>query len=103
MGLAAAANRRELLDRAARGEGFAWASWWRSELGRQSRRLAGGWPGTLTEARVRVARRIAVELGPEFGLTAEELEEAARSAYRTARHEWNESCEPEHLDHEGSD
>jgi len=98
VGLPAADVRRELLDRAARGEGSAWASWWRTELGRQSRPLEGGWPGTLSEARIRVARRIAVELGPEFGLTSDELEEAARSANRTARAAWNESCAPERFE-----
>lgn len=97
----AAATRQELLDRTAHGEGSAWASWWRTELDRQSRPVAGGWPGTLSEARVRIARRIAHDLGPEFRVTAEELEGAARSAYRTARHDWNESRAPETLEFDG--
>jgi hypothetical protein len=50
---------------------------------------------------VRIARRIAHELGPEFRVTAEELEVAARSAYRTARHDWNESRAPEILEFDG--
>ena len=59
------------------------------------RPVAGGWPGTLSEARVRVGRRIASELGPAFAATAEELMDAARAAYGTARREWNECSERE--------
>jgi len=99
----AAYERHGLLERAAHAEGNAWASWWRNELCRQSRPVAGGWPGTLTEARMRVARRIAVDLGPDFGATAQELEEAARSAYGAARREWKLNCEPEATEHDGLD
>jgi hypothetical protein len=95
-----AEGRKALLERAAHAEGSAWASWWRVELRRQSRVLTGGWPGTLSEARVRVARRIAVELGAAFHATREELELAARDAYSVARREWNDSCEPEEADSE---
>lgn len=87
--------RQALLDGAAQAEGSAWASWWRGELARQERPVAGGWPGTLTEARVRVACRISAELGAAFDATRQELEQAARGAYGVARREWNERCEPE--------
>ncbi|HEU5058753.1 MAG TPA: hypothetical protein VFU21_19605 [Kofleriaceae bacterium] len=87
--------RKALLERAAHAEGSAWAAWWRVELRRQKRFQAGGWPGTLSEARIRVARRVAAELGPAFGATREELEVAARSAYAIARREWNDTCDPE--------
>lgn len=90
--------RRALLERTAHAEGCAWASWWRGELQRQRRSQSGGWPGTLSEARVRVARRIAVDLGPAFDATRQELEVAARSAYGIARREWNDTCEPERGD-----
>jgi hypothetical protein len=93
-----AESRKELLERAAHAEGSSWASWWRVELRRQNRALAGGWPGTLSEARVRVARRIAVELGRAFDATRQELELAARFAYGIARREWNDTCEPEAAD-----
>jgi hypothetical protein len=90
-----AAARQVLLDRTARAEATSWASWWRNELHRQNRPVAGGWPGTLSEARVRVARRIAVELEPDLAATRQEVEQAARAAYGAARDEWNESREPE--------
>lgn len=88
--------RRALLETAAFAEATAWASWWRAELSRQSRPIAGGWPGTLSEARTRMARRIASELGADFALTAQELDRAARFAYGAARREWNANCEPDH-------
>ncbi len=88
-------SRQVLLAWAARAEACAWTSWWVGELRRQNRPIAGGWPGTLSEARVRVARRIAVELGPQLAATRQEVEEAARVTYGAARDEWNESREPE--------
>lgn len=92
------AAREVLLARAAGAEAIAWASWWRAEMRRQRRPLEGGWPGTLSEARARVARRVAVELGPDFRLTPEELDGAARSAYAAARRDWNDACVPESVD-----
>lgn len=96
-------DRQALLTRSATAEGNAWASWWRSELGKQSRRAAGGWPGTVSEARLRMKRRIAVELGPEFQATAQEVEQAARSAYEIARRDWNDSREPDYADLDAAD
>lgn len=94
----AADTRQALLERAAHDEGSAWVDWWRRELRRQKRTAAGGWPGTMSEARVRIARRIAVELGPAFEANRTELEVAARAAYGAARRAWNETCEPEGSD-----
>lgn len=91
----AAELRRVQLGRVATAEASAWAAWWRGELSRQKRPLAGGWPGTLSEARVRVARRIAADLGAAFLTTREELDETARAAWGAARREWNDSCAPE--------
>jgi hypothetical protein len=94
----AAEARHVQLERVASSEATAWAAWWRCELGRQQRPLAGGWPGTLSEARVRIARRIAADLGPAFLATREELDETARAAWGAARREWNDSCRPESVD-----
>ena len=95
--------RQMLLEQTARAEGNAWASWWRNELQRQNRPVSGGWPGTLSEARVRVARRLAVEHGPALAATRQEVEDAARAAYGAARNEWNESREPEVAEADASD
>lgn len=85
--------RQAFLDRAAQAEGSAWGDVVARDLSRQNRRLTGGWPGTLTEARFRVARRIFADLGPGFGATQQELEQAARAAYKCARDRWHESCD----------
>ncbi len=88
-------ERQALLERTARAEASAWASWWRAELLRQGRPMAGGWPGTLSEARSRMARRIAADLGSDFAPTTHELDRAAREAYGAARRDWNETSEPD--------
>jgi hypothetical protein len=93
-----AAQRHAHLERVAFAEATAWAAWWRAELGRQRRPIAGGWPGTVSEARVRIARRIAADLGPSFEATREELDETARAAYGAARREWNDCCGPDLAD-----
>jgi hypothetical protein len=89
------ALRQVLLAQTAQAEAIAWTAWWRNELRRQNRPVSGGWPGTLSEARVRVARRIAVEHGPTLAATRNEVESAAREAYGAARDAWNDSREPE--------
>jgi hypothetical protein len=87
-------DRREaLLEAAAQSEGTAWSTWWLCELRRQNRPIAGGWPGTLSEARRRMSRRIATELGPRFSLTHAELDQVARRAYDHARRDWNLNSE----------
>lgn len=90
--------RQKLLGRAALAEALAWSVWWRAELRRQGRPIAGGWPGTLSEARARVARRVHVELGRQLAPTAQEIERAARTAYSAARDDWNDAREPEIVD-----
>jgi hypothetical protein len=89
------ADRRLVLETAARSEGCAWAAWWRSDLERQGRRRAGGWPGTLSEARRRAVGRIARELGREFAVTTVELERAAHDVYATAKRSWDQSSDPD--------
>lgn len=92
------AIREALLARAATAEAIAWASWWRAELRRQERPLEGGWPGTLSEARARIVRRVAAELGPDFALTPQELDRTARTTYGAARRDWNDAVVPETFD-----
>jgi hypothetical protein len=88
-------RRRVMLEDAASSEGTAWAEWWRVELRRQRRPVAGGWPGTLSEARARIVARILHEHGPQFSATAAEIESAARSTYGTAKRDWNDNCDPD--------
>jgi hypothetical protein len=97
---AANLSRKNLLEEGSNTAGERWAAGWRDDLRAQGRPAAGGWPGTVAEARARV---IAL-LGPELhrrkmvALTHEELERAARCAYARARRDWlarNEREAPE--------
>ena len=85
-------RRQAQLHQAAVIEGGLWAEWWRDEMGRQSRAVAGGWPGTVSEARRRIVARIAHDFGPRFRATAAELEAAARSTYVAAKRAWNDAA-----------
>ena len=82
--------RRALLEEASIATGERWAAGWRDDLRQEGRPAAGGWPGTVAEARARVT----AHLGPELhrrkmlALTHEELERAARTAYARARRDW---------------
>lgn len=88
-------RRRVLLESASADEGVAWAAWWRNELRRQERPVAGGWPGTLSEARKRIVARIIKELGPRFGASESEIQSATRATYGTAKRDWNDNRDPD--------
>jgi hypothetical protein len=83
-------KRRELFERSATLEGELWAAETRAQYGVEQRIAAGGWPGTLTEARARVAHALLPSLARD-GLAAPtrtECEEAARILYASARNLW---------------
>jgi hypothetical protein len=83
-------TREALLDTAAADTARTWAQSYRHELVREGRLAEGGWPGTLAEARTRVARDAAkalVELAWP-ALTFEELNRIARITYREAGRVW---------------
>jgi hypothetical protein len=72
--------------------GLAWARRCRADLLEAHRPAAGGWPGTLSEARAVVASHLAAEL-KGFGRerpTDAEREQIARVAYGSARRDWLE-------------
>jgi len=77
-----------LADRASQ-IGEAWAREYVRELREQARAPVGAWPGTMSEARVRVRSRLAVVLEHD------RLDELARVANVAARRGWREMCEPE--------
>lgn len=82
--------RRALVEQVANSAGELWASWWRAELERQGRAVAGGWPGTLSEARARVLEAVLPEVR-KLGMremSFEERELAAKILYATARRRW---------------
>lgn len=83
-------NRETLLSSAALEIGAAWAESWALEIQRQGRPVAGGWPGTLREARARVLAYLDRELllRKMSRLSVEELGRATRAAYARARRDW---------------
>jgi hypothetical protein len=88
-------HRAELLGRIALEAGIAWAVWWCDELRKERRPVAGGWPGTLSEARARIVARVSTELGRGFALTSAELHGMARTAYLKAKDEWQARAQPD--------
>lgn len=76
------------LERAVDAAGQAWALDWSTALSGEGRPVSGGWPGTLSEARGRVAVCVARRVGPARRVSAEELESLARRAYAAARKTW---------------
>lgn len=73
--------------------GVAWADGTVGELRQQDRAVSGGWPGTLREARGRVALALATRR--HAPLPAEHLDALARTAYASARTAWGAQAEPD--------
>jgi hypothetical protein len=70
--------------------GGAWVKSLCTALAEQGREVAGGWPGTIVEARALIDRHLHVELG-KCGLrhaSSAELALAAEATYARARSEW---------------
>ena len=70
------------MDENAIDAGKAWAGAVRAELENEGRTVAGGWPGTMTEARARAS-----QLGSP-GLSAAERTRLARILYAAAKDMW---------------
>jgi hypothetical protein len=94
---AKAAARRTFIEETAAALGRTWAEARRAELHREGRPAAGGWPGTLREARSCVERELQRELKDHrmTAITTNERELAARATYASARVEWRRCAEPE--------
>ena len=93
----AKAERLRVIEESAIALGQTWAEGWRRDLHREGRPAAGGWPGTLREARTRVERALLIEMrGRKMpAITEGEREIAARVAYASARTEWRRHLDPE--------
>ncbi|EYF07679.1 hypothetical protein [Chondromyces apiculatus] len=94
---ARATERRKFIEQRAIALGQSWAQGWRRDLQQQGRAVAGGWPGTLREARTYVERALATELrGRKMtAISTAEREAATKVAYASARNEWRKHVEPE--------
>jgi hypothetical protein len=71
------------LDVLAEDVGRAWAAALADGVRAQSRDVAGGWPGTMTEAR----GQILAALGPRY-ISRAELNALSSTAYRAAQAQW---------------
>lgn len=89
--MSAAESRRALLNDGAVEIGARWAQVWCDDMRREGRLVAGGWPGTLPEARARVSAHFDQELrrrGMRL-LNHEELEWVTHEAYKSAKRVWH--------------
>jgi hypothetical protein len=73
------------LDRLVIAAGESWALEAAAHLREEERAVAGGWPGTLSEARARVAELVRGSIG---AYTPDVFERLTRLAYATARKAW---------------
>lgn len=82
------ASQLRALELAVDAAGVAWAAGFADALGKEGRAVAGGWPGTLSEARARVSQCAAGRVTPD------ELDQLTRRAYDAAKREWLERAGP---------
>jgi hypothetical protein len=91
------AQAQDELDEVARSRaeqvGRGWATELRAAIVGEKRRAAGGWPGTLREARAHVAVSLIPWLRSHgmSGVTSRQYEGAARLVYASARKVWLEN------------
>ena len=90
-------DRCALLEQRAVIGGQLWARRIRQEFHEQGRRAAGGWPGTVSEARARVAEFVIPWVARKgmVAVTSAECEQAARTLYASARNTWLAQRDPE--------
>lgn len=89
--MSAAADRRySLIDRAAEDAATSWATASCDALTREGRRVEGGWPGTIREARARgVAEATRALAAQAMGApTSDERDRITRVTYEQARRSW---------------
>jgi hypothetical protein len=81
-------RRRAQLEGAAIAAGVAWAAAFSEQLRKEGRRMAGGWPGTLSEARARLYAHLAASMGAGLVLANDEMEALSRATYGAAKNDW---------------
>jgi hypothetical protein len=86
-------ERRVVLEQGPITVGTAWARAVCDGISEEGRAIAGGWPGTLVEARARISSRLHDELLKRGmkALEPEELEHAVNATYARAKQEWLET------------
>lgn len=88
--MAAEEERRTVLERRAVAAGEEWAAETRLRVNGEQRLATGGWPGTVSEARARVAQVMSPLLARTGlgALTHDERKQMARVLYAAARESW---------------
>lgn len=83
-------SRATLLERAAVHTARSWADTCCAALAQEGRRVEGGWPGTIREARARVAAEATRVLTAQSMTwpTHDELDRLAQATYDEARRVW---------------
>jgi hypothetical protein len=83
-------QRRRLIEERPPALGVSWAVDSCADVTRSGRRVEGGWPGTVPEARMRVLRGLTHELAARgfAPLSQIELTTATSAVYDRARREW---------------
>ncbi len=83
-------RRRRLIEERPPALGVTWALDACQDVAQSGRRVEGGWPGTVPEARMRVLRDLARELAARgmAPLSQGELTAATSTVYDRARREW---------------
>jgi hypothetical protein len=83
-------NRRGALEEAAVSIGEEWARSWLAKLAVEKRRVAGGWPGTMSQARALVVAEL---VRPRYQPVLDhEIREVAQAAYARAKVVWLRSA-----------
>jgi len=92
-----ATARRAHLEETAAALGRTWAEERRRDLHREGRAAAGGWPGTLREARSFVGSALLsnTQGRTRDTITEAERELAVRKMYASARAEWRRHVDPD--------
>jgi hypothetical protein len=83
----------ELVPSVSSALGEAWANEVANKLREQLRAVAGGWPGTLREARSRTLIGCPIARHPTFD--PEALAALTRAVYEAARRRWDAMAEPD--------
>lgn len=81
-------ERGSFLDSWASALGKLWAQQCREALHKEGRAAEGGWPGTLSEAQIRLNNAVSMERSGFAVLTKDESTQLARAVCASARIEW---------------
>ncbi len=85
-----------VLPEIAQGIALAWVAGLRDQLRREGRRMTGGWPGTIAEAKLHAMRKLPGELerrglGPPL---AAHYDKTSKTLYAAARKAWLVDADP---------